>query len=296
MNVVECPLIERPWPEQWLDASRELLTQTLEQMPDEARLLALLAIQRFPEHGERNLQLAEELGVPEELLMLGTISYDIAMTFGCSTMAVATAEGPVLARNMDWFPERAIARASCITRLDHGWSAGFVGTVGVVTGLSERGFAVALNAVAHPESDRRGYPMLLFLRHLLDSATDFDHAVEIARRTPLASSGLLTLVGTRNDQRICIERTPSQHRLIRPEGDAALVTTNHFRLMEPETSCVRWSTVTSSAKTLSRMPGDSDFLQILTHPQVEQSITAQHVIATPSQQRLKMWVPARLLE
>ena len=41
--------------------------------------------------------------------------------------ALATPDGPVLARNMDWPHEALVARASCVTPTPHGQSAGYLG-------------------------------------------------------------------------------------------------------------------------------------------------------------------------
>ncbi|MFM9960453.1 MAG: hypothetical protein ACKV2Q_04425 [Planctomycetaceae bacterium] len=56
-------------------------------------------------------------------------------------------------------------------------NAGWPGAVGIVSGLSARGFAVALNAVGGG-SDMLGYPVLLHLRRVIEEAPDFDGAVD----------------------------------------------------------------------------------------------------------------------
>ena len=68
---------------------------------------------------------------------------------------------------MDWWPEDLLAQASylvCYHRngVTQFVNAGWPGAVGVVTGMSHRGFAVALNAVSCPEPlAKTGYPVLL---------------------------------------------------------------------------------------------------------------------------------------
>ncbi len=101
-------------------------------------------------------------------------------------------------------PDR-IARASCIVLLENGVHAGAVGAAGIVSGQSRHGFAVILNAALTGEVHLEGYPVLLFLRHLLDTARSFEEAVEMASHTPLASAALITLAGACNDQRVCID-------------------------------------------------------------------------------------------
>jgi predicted choloylglycine hydrolase len=214
--------------------------------------------------------------------------------FGCSTLALAGRDGPVLARNMDWPWSDLIARASCVTPLAAGLSAGFVGAVGVVTGLSRRGFAVALNAVLGDGPDPAGYPVLLFLRHLLDEAGSFDDAVDRASRTPLAASALLTLVGTENLQRVCVERSTREHRQRWPAGDEPLVVTNHYRSLGPGYACPRYEYLTR-APCLPPDAAAEALLALLGHPSVRQDITAQHVLACPAAGTLRLFVPADLL-
>ena len=81
----------------------------------------------------------------------------MGLALGCSTAVLPTPDCPVDARNMDWWPEGPLARASYLIRCTDGpdWkftSAGFPGATGVVSGLSSRGLADILNAVTTPQS------------------------------------------------------------------------------------------------------------------------------------------------
>ncbi len=99
----------------------------------------------------------------------------------------------------------------------------------MVTGLSARGFAVVLNAVVSEERYRlTGWPVLLFLRRVLQRAEDFDQAVKMIAERTLFMSGLITVVGTENHQRVCIERTPTQAVLRWAQDDVPLISTNAF--------------------------------------------------------------------
>jgi predicted choloylglycine hydrolase len=227
-------------------------------------------------------------------VFLANLSYDLAMSFGCSTMALATEDGPLLARNMDWFHEQSIARASCVVATDAGWSAGFLGSVGVVTGLSRHGFALALNAVSTPDPNLDGYPMLLFLRKVLDEAGSFAEAVALLAEEPLVAGGLVTVVGTRNEERVVIERRPRHAELRRPCGDQPLLTTNDYRVDCP-CICSRYDRMQELAPRLPGRPGDDDLLRILTDSEVKQTISAQHIIARPATGELRLYVPAEFL-
>src|SRR5262249_52434394 len=125
--------------------------------------------------------IAAQVGSNWRDVILANISYDLVVaSLGCSTVALPTRDGPVLARNMDWWPEDRLAQASYLIRYSNGGqprfvNAGWPGAVGVVTGLSHRGFALALNAVSSPDgANKLGYPVLLALRKVLEDAGDFD--------------------------------------------------------------------------------------------------------------------------
>ena len=258
---------------------------------------------------------AAAAGVDAALLALANVSYDLLLAlFGCSTMALATPSGPVLARNMDWFPEAPLARASCQIRYSGRTGLKFIaaswaGATGIVTGMSARGFAIALNAVSAPESGTAsGYPVLLHLRRTLEDAASFGRACDMLASEPLLSPALFTIVGTTNHERAVIERSYSRHALRTPVGDAPLVATNDYRrLFAPQesdlneltrTTCHRYDALsaTLAAGTPIRERTDEELLDLLTDPRVKQTITAQHVIARPAIGQMRTFVPRELVE
>jgi hypothetical protein len=294
----ECPLVHEPYPPDLLERSRRLLADVaaaLRQHPL-ARPAAELVLRRYPRHAEQIAAVSRNLGCDPVDLTLANLSYDLALgQFGCSTMVLATAEGPVVARNMDWMMPARIARASCVVPLPGGGlSAGFVSAVGVVTGLSRAGFAVVLNAVETGTLNPEGYPVLLFLRRLLDDAGSFEEAVDVASRTPLAMSALITLAGPRNEQRVCVERSPTEHRQRWAHGDAPLLVTNHYRRLGRADSCPRYACLERNAPRL-KAPSAEELLALLGHPNVRQDITAQEVLIWPAAGRLRLFVPTDLL-
>ena len=244
---------------------------------------------------------------------MANVSYDLTMMkFGCSTIALAGPDGPVVARNMDWWPEEVLAASSCLLRYEnkeglHLANAGWPGSLGAVTGLSGRGFAVVLNAVSTSETRGKelGYPVMLFLRRVLDTARDFDQAVAMLQRQRLAAPALITVVGSSNDQRVVIERTPTKHALRWAAGDAALIATNDYReLYQPEvndraeiyqTTCHRFDYLTErlAGYSVTERMDDVVLLELLTHPQVIQQITAQHVIARPREGAIRLLTPRK---
>ena len=242
-------------------------------------------------------------------MMLANVSYDLFLaSLGCSTLALPTPSGPVVARNMDWFPESLLARASYLIRYHRSGKPAFShaawpASIGTVTGMSARGFAVVVNAVRSPEGvNLGGYPVLLFLRKVLEDAANFRAALDLLSLETLAMSALITLVGTQNDERVVIERTPTRHALRWGEPGRPLMTTNHYRqLYAPEESkpegCTRFNRLCEflNSYDATREADDEELLSMLSDPGVIQEITAQHILMRPRQQEMQVFVPGRLL-
>jgi hypothetical protein len=303
-------------PPEALAAGRLLLDAILPTIPRAARLVAdwvrLRTAWRFQREA---VGIARLIGVNWRDIVLANVCYDLLLaTLGCSTVVLPTPSGPVLARNMDWWPEEALARTSYLIRCSragtfHFAHAGFPGCLGVVTGLSARGFAVALNAVICTEGRRwLGYPVLLHLRRVMEDARDFDHALRMLSRQRLAAPALFTLAGSRNEQRVVIERTPRRHALRWPHGDEPLLATNDYRLLTDaqghspadellRTACPRYERLgLLMAKHRSEQEvTDPALLYALSDPGVIQEITAQHVIMRPRTGEMHLFVPRYLL-
>lgn len=300
-------------PESLLSNARDLLSETLKDLTGALRIIGDVARLRTAGRFQWEMsQLSKILEVSWRDLMIANISYDLILSlFGCSTIVFATALGPVVARNLDWFPERLLARGTCCLKVRSKTGASFQsaawpGSTGIVTGLSSRGFAVVLNAVSGPKFHKLGYPVLLHLRRVIEEAIDFDDALQQLSKTPLTSPCLLTLVGSDNSQRVVIERSPKSHFLRWAEGEQPLITTNHYFGIECgatgqgeiyDTTCRRYDAleILSSEFTSKQEVDDKSCLEILTDRDVVQSITAQHVIMRPRQNSMKVYVPSHFL-
>src|SRR6476659_9757069 len=121
--------------------------------------------------------------------------------------------------------EDLLAQASCHLHYEAAdgprfTSAAWPGGLGVVTGLSRNGFGIALSAVIAAERFHlRGYPVLYFLRRVVEKAVSFEQAVSWCMNQRLMSPALITLVSRDNSERVVIERTPTRHAVRRPNGD-----------------------------------------------------------------------------
>jgi predicted choloylglycine hydrolase len=265
-------------------------------------LLAKVSMSRFELEAEA---IAEAHGVTYSAVMGANLSYEAMLGMGCSTIAIPTDNGPAIVRNMDWIPETLLARASRLLMFHRGGrfefaNAGFSGSIGAVTGMSSRGFGVALNAVFSEEGlDLSGFPVLFMVRTVLEDARDFKDAMDRLMNQKLTLAAMFTLVGTENDERVVIERTPSRGVLRRASGSDPLFTTNHYRAMARPEHCPRYDRLSELVVAKRRSSSDPafqmDMLKILTDEGVRQEITSQHVILCPRLGSIHMYVPFKLI-
>lgn len=258
--------------------------------------------------------IAERLGIDPDEVLAANMSYDLALSeILCSVVAVAGPEGPALARNLDWWPPREIARASCLLRFERRgeaafWIAGWPGSIGAISGMSARGFALALNAAFSDERAPNGAsPVTLMLRCVLQGASCYDEALERICAEPLAAAAIVTLIGRENDQRVVIERTPTRCAVRRAHGDEPLVATNCcLRLPGPQargrrnellrTARRRHTALTQRMGAARVAPwNEEDLLAALSHPDVRLPITAQQMVFRPGAGRARLVRPAALL-
>ncbi len=298
-----------------IEDGKRLLNSVLVEFPAKSRILADLV--RIRTRGRFHRESVAYANIVERSwreVVLANIAYDLALAiFGCSTMAVATGAGPVLSRNMDFWPEELLAQGTYKTKYLRGgervmMTAGWPGSIGVVTGMSDKGFAIALNAVAGDEGLRKtGYPVLFFLRCVLEDAGGFEEAVEMLRKKKLTVGALVTVVGKRNEERVVIERTPSRCAMRWAEGDEPLIVTNDYRALNIssqqgknrlyESACGRFEALEELARELpreGRVPTKA-FLYCLTDERVKMSITAQHMVFRPSEGEGEVFVPSEFL-
>jgi hypothetical protein len=302
-------------PPEAVAASKALLGEVMATVPSKARVLAYLLAIRTANRFGREFKAGAKLinGDPRDIA-LANLSYDLVVgALGCSTLVLPTADGPVIARNMDWWPEGPLAKASYVIRCLEGetWkfsSAGFPGAVGVVTGLSSRGFAVILNAVISPDPVcKTGYPVLLHIRRVMEDAADFKEALLMLSKQRLTTSGLFTLVGSTNEERVVVERTPKRHVLRWGRPGEPLLTTNDYRLLDQpvggetwdlgQTSCSRYGRLwyLATRKPAHEPVTDDELLYWLSDDEVRQEITAQHVLIRPARGEMKLFVPRALV-
>ncbi|MCH9647192.1 MAG: hypothetical protein K0U98_03070 [Deltaproteobacteria bacterium] len=203
--------------------------------------------------------LAKELGVSLEQVILGNLHYDLLkFVWGCSAFAIETENGPLLARNLDWWTfNKALGQNTLISHFRNGpqgpfQTVGWPGFVGALSGVAVGRFAVTLNAVISNDAGEVAQPVSMLIRRVLETTDSFQAAVEILSETPIASDCLLLVTGVEPGEMVVIERAPNRFALRKPENGFVVVTNNHEMLSDgspdsgselQRTSCARFSRV-----------------------------------------------------
>lgn len=237
--------------------------------------------------------LARHVDLDELDLLVANLYYDaLKAAIGCTAFAVDTDDGPLHARNLDWWSEDELLARNTLEIDVCGAPAGpyqlvgWPGFLGCLSGVAPGRFAVTLNAVLSDDPPALATAVVFVLRRVLETAPDFTSAVEALRATPLASDSLLLVTGTARGEMVVIERTPTRSALRHAE-DGALVVTNDYRRLASSsgaapgalaaTSCGRFDRATTLLRDhLPRTPDAC--LEVLADPGVRLAITAQQMV------------------
>jgi predicted choloylglycine hydrolase len=216
--------------------SKILLNSTLDVIKLHDNGLSDLIYKKY--FNEKLKKLAEEISTNLEIsindIVLSNLIYDLLLgSLGCSTIAFVEDNKPVIYRNMDWIPAPLVARASTILDLDDGSHAGVYGQIGVVSATCNRGFSLCLNAVYSGGPNLEGYPVLMFLRKVMDEAENYKEAKLMLCKEKLMSGALVTLIGSEKDELCVIERSQTNYN-IRLPINGFLSTTNHYQVNNSE--------------------------------------------------------------
>jgi hypothetical protein len=258
------------------------------------------------EHREEIASIARMVGRPEPEVLLGNLYYEaFRQLIGCTAFACDTPDGPIHARNLDWWTEdRILARLTCVVRVQ-GAPAGpyelvsWPGFIGALSGLAPGRFAISLNAVISSERPTLAPPVVLLIRHALETCGTFREAVSLLERSPIAADCLLLLTGTKSGEMAVIERTSTRAAVRGPEAGFVAVT-NDYRRMDAagrvngnhlqETACARFDRATELLREgLPRDPATC--LGILGDPALRMSITVQQMVMHPNTGKLVVRIP-----
>jgi len=261
------------------------------------------------DHRGEIASIARLVGRREADVLLCNLYYEaFRQLIGCTAFACDGPEGPIHARNLDWWTDdQMLARLTCIVRARGGRSVGpyqivsWPGFVGAFSGLAPGRFAISLNAVISSERPSLAAPVVLLIRDVLERCVDFREAVSVLERTPIAADCLLLVTGTRNGEMAVIERTSTRAAIRGPEGGFVAVTNDYRSLTGvgdgrvgsqlQETACGRFDRAVACLRTA--LPANAaDCLAILGDASVRMAITVQQMVMIPRTGELVVPIPA----
>lgn len=169
---------------------------------------------------------------------IGHALQDLAMV-GCTSFAAwgnQSADGKlILGRNFDFYVSDEFAEEKIIAFInpEEGLKHAIVtwpGMVGAVSGMNEKGLTVTINAGKSSIPLVAKTPISLLAREILQYASNFEQAIEIAKKREVFVAESI-MVGSAEDQSaILIEVSPKKIDVFQVESSAELlVCSNHFQ-------------------------------------------------------------------
>lgn len=252
--------------------------------------------------------LAEMAGVTEEEALIGNLYYDaLKFVVGCTAFAIDTPDGPIHARNLDWWTRNGmLSRYTLIANFRHGHATclfrpvGWPGFIGTLSGMAPGRFSITLNAALSYAPPAFASPVPLVLRAVFEKAGSFREAVDTLQSIEMASDCLLLVTGTRPGEMVVIERTPTQASLRYPE-DGFIVVANDYRVLDVTetvatdqelqvTSCGRFDRAFALLRESKPLDAD-DCWRILNDPQIKMGLTVQQMVMSASLGLLEVRLP-----
>lgn len=237
--------------------------------------------------------IAEQAGVSYVAALAGNLYYDfVKLILGCTAFALNTPNGPVHARNLDWFSHGdALAAFTTISNFvrDDGVrfrAIGWPGGVGVLSAIVPGRFTVTLNAVLSDEPSRIAESVALLIRDVCQNAATFGEAVDALSTRRITSDCLLLVTGIQHGEMVVIERTPTRHALRTTDRDF-IVVTNDYRVLDCDaaqdsgeiyqTACNRYDAAT--ARLSSTLPQSFEqCFDVLDDEQIRMQMTVQQMV------------------
>lgn len=263
-----------------------------------------------PEYSAEMSAIAALLERSEAEVLLSNLYYDaLKHVFGCTAFCIATDGGNLHARNLDWWTERGIlSEHTLLIRFVRGRELVFTavswpGFIGALSGVAPGRLSITLNAVLSDEPAGLAPPVTLLIRQVLESEAAFADAVRVLAETEVASDSLLMVAGTRDDERVVIERTPTRAATRDPDGNI-LCATNGYRTKQFEgsgdgasgvlqsTSCDRYDRATERVASAPPIDAGACF-DILSDPRIRMDMTVQQMVLCPTTGDVQVRLPAR---
>ncbi|MEO1160553.1 MAG: C45 family peptidase, partial [Pseudomonadota bacterium] len=293
--------LSQPPQERWafsdtqLDHARQLIDVYRKDLGQSANLAETVAQAVRPmlpaEYWGEVQSVASRAGVPADLLLLCNAYYDmVSALIGCTAFAVDTPDGPLHARNLDWWTENRLLNETSMACRFTGAPAGefisigWPGYLGVLSGMAPGRFAITLNAVLSEEAAQIALPVAFQIRKTFEEAETFDDAVERLSQAVIPGNCLLLVSGIGSGEMLVIERTPTRSAIRQAEAGRVIVANEYLKL-DAETAPADTELQSSSCSRYDRMnillqrpPKDiQDCIGYLRNPAVQMNITVQQM-------------------
>ena len=177
---------------------------------------------------------ARESGLPEDDVLLAQTFPDLYRTWGCSTLGAVgdgSAEGPLLARNLDFVGMGFLQDFSCVVVARPEGKKAYVSVTfpGVLGVLSAQNDALALSVmVVHDEHGcRPGVPFELLFRRAIEQASTAEEVQALLSRSDRTVTNNLMVVDREGDARL-LEIGLDAIIARKPDASGRVAATNHF--------------------------------------------------------------------
>ncbi|MBR58213.1 MAG: hypothetical protein CMH54_09350 [Myxococcales bacterium] len=211
-----------------------------------------------PERYRREMEgLAKGSGFTVQQIFLMQSFLDLKKMVACSTFGVLPSRSetgePMLARNLD-FPSLGMAQKYSLVIVRHPEKGvatatiGWPGLLGTLSGLSEKGVAMAMMEVETRRSSLHGMPYQLLYRWALENAKDVDgYIAQIQKAKRTASNNIMVMDASGGAA--VLELTAAKVAVRRANKDIILAT-NHFESssLKQDVQCSRFKTLSREAK------------------------------------------------
>jgi predicted choloylglycine hydrolase len=210
-----------------------------------------IMIERLPDdYRDEMRSFARHSGINPDMGILANTLADIYRgMFSCSSLMVdakrSATKGPLFGRNLDFYTLGLLDKYSLVTvhqpKGKHAFvSIGFPGLFGCLSGMNDRGLALAVHEVflsrdGAPMFNRRGMPYTFCFRQILEKCATVEEAEELLRAT--ARTTLFSLAVCDRRHSVVLEATPF-NVVARHGSEGICACTNHFR--SPDLMVLPW--------------------------------------------------------